>query len=392
MIDIKDKFLELTSKTYPHGKEDELIPFLPDNLQRDIHGNFYIRIGETSTMFTSHLDTATQADTNIVHVFDEDMIRTDKKSILGADDKAGVVVMLYMIERNIPGLYYFFLGEEVGCVGSKKLAESEKTELNMLKGINRCVSFDRRGYNSVITYQMSKRCCSEDFAKELSARLNTNGMEMKPDPTGVCTDSIQFISLISECTNISVGYFREHTYDEHINIVHLDKLAKASVAIDWETLPTARDKSKVEYDYGWDDYYGGHSRRGNSWNSSSNSTWNSGRSQQYQLQLPMGPTQHGTTTDKVEEKWSYDAKFDSVIKYTIKNSRLVTIELCKERIEYETYIIRELLEIFEIQHNGFQWDGWNLNVVDVDWTHKTLDRNEIEQFASELSLHSIEGK
>ena len=41
-----------------------------------------------------------------------------RKTILGADDKAGMVILLYMIEKKIPGLYYFFIGEEVGCIGS----------------------------------------------------------------------------------------------------------------------------------------------------------------------------------------------------------------------------------------------------------------------------------
>jgi hypothetical protein len=31
-----------------------------------------------------------------------------------------------MIENKIPGLYYFFLGEEVGCVGSRKVAGVQK--------------------------------------------------------------------------------------------------------------------------------------------------------------------------------------------------------------------------------------------------------------------------
>ena len=70
--------------------------------------------------------------------------------------------MLNMIEKEIPGLYYFFLGEEVGCVGSKKVAEKHKTQ--KLDYINKVVSFDRRGTDSVISFQASQRCCSDTFA------------------------------------------------------------------------------------------------------------------------------------------------------------------------------------------------------------------------------------
>src|ERR1019366_3265993 len=119
MINIKDKFLELTQRTYPHGTERDIFHLLePFDLQEDEFGNLFIKIGESDVLFTSHLDTATSASTSIKHVFEENIIKTDGFSILGADDKAGVTVMLYMIENQIPGLYYFFLGEEVGCIGS----------------------------------------------------------------------------------------------------------------------------------------------------------------------------------------------------------------------------------------------------------------------------------
>ena len=121
-MDIKSTFLRLTNKTYPHGTEAELNGLLPDFLDTDEFGNRFYKIGESTCMFTSHLDTATQANTIVNHVIDGDIIRTDGQSILGADDKAGVTIMLYMIEHNVTGLYYFFVGEEVGGIGSSDLA------------------------------------------------------------------------------------------------------------------------------------------------------------------------------------------------------------------------------------------------------------------------------
>ena len=108
-MNITKKFLQLTSKTYPHGTERELFRFLPKSLQEDEFGNLFIKIGESDAMFTSHLDTATKADTKVNHIFDGNIIKTDGTTILGADDKAGVTIMLNMIEKKIPGLYYFFL-------------------------------------------------------------------------------------------------------------------------------------------------------------------------------------------------------------------------------------------------------------------------------------------
>jgi hypothetical protein len=87
---------------------------------------------------------------------------------------------------------------------------------------------------------MGTECCSPEFADALCAAYNANGMSMKPDNTGIYTDSASFIDDIPECTNVSVGYFNEHTGKERQNITFLAKLCEASVKIDWKSLPTKR--------------------------------------------------------------------------------------------------------------------------------------------------------
>jgi hypothetical protein len=64
-----------------------------------------------------HLDTVSREHTKVNHVINGNMISTDGTTTLGADDKAGVSVLIWMMKHNIPGLYYFFIGE-VGCIGS----------------------------------------------------------------------------------------------------------------------------------------------------------------------------------------------------------------------------------------------------------------------------------
>jgi len=241
-MDIKRKFLKLTKRTYPYGTEGQLASHLPQGYFKDTHGNYYYKIGNSRTAFTCHLDTACKTQVTVNHKFDKNIISTDGKSILGADDKAGMTVILYMIEKRIPGLYCFFIGEEVGCIGSGKACDDD-----VFKNYDRMVSFDRRGTKSIITYQSSKRCCSDEFATELSNQLNRHGMSMEPDDTGVYTDSAEFVHVIPECTNISVGYYKEHTYFEHQDIDHLVKLCVAVTKIDWEILPTKRDPNKIDY-------------------------------------------------------------------------------------------------------------------------------------------------
>lgn len=255
--DVRSTFLSLTTKTYPHGHEREVLNFLPD-LKRDQVGNYYTIIGDNpkpETMFTSHLDTADrkQVTTNLYSVraklntvrnlvpdeSGDEYIITDGSSVLGADDKAGVAIMLYMMENNVSGLYYFFIGEERGGIGSNALSKIFD-RVDYLSNVKRCVSFDRRLYNSVITEQLGTVCCSNEFATALCKEYNSLGMNLSMDPTGIYTDSASFIDDIAECTNISVGYLNEHTGSENQNMTFLEKIAKASISVNWDSLPTKR--------------------------------------------------------------------------------------------------------------------------------------------------------
>jgi len=241
--DVVYTFKSLCYQTYPYGTEDEILKFIDLPLQLDDYGNYYIKIGETNTMFTSHFDSAckTQEKINLLSFKKDEwsFFCSDGKTILSGDDKAGVTVMLYMIAHNIPGLYYFFIGEEVGGIGSGLLSKNyDKCE--HAKGITKCVSFDRRNYHSIITHQSLTRTCSDAFANSLCEELINQGLHYELDDTGSFTDSANFIAVINECTNVSVGYFKEHTTGEYVNITFLEQLCQACVNINWENLVVNR--------------------------------------------------------------------------------------------------------------------------------------------------------
>jgi len=253
-MNIVNTFLKLTNRTYPYGYEEELLGFLPDGYKTDEDGNHYYEVGTGSkTIFACHLDTACKKSEKVKHVFDGKFVRTNKQTILGADDKAGMSVILYMIHKNVPGLYYFFIGEEVGCIGSSAASK----RVDFFSKYNRIISFDRRGTTSIITHQSSKRTCSDNFAEALSKEYAKSNLPLEKDDGGVYTDSAEFKTIISECTNISVGYYKEHTTEEHQDIRFLEDLAEASVRVDWESLPVSRDPSKTEWKSSDYYYYGG---------------------------------------------------------------------------------------------------------------------------------------
>jgi hypothetical protein len=67
------------------------------------------------------------------------------------------------------------------------------------------------------------------FGDALCDELNKSGMSYIKDDGGVYTDSAEFVDYIPECTNISVGYYSEHTVNEKQDINHLIDLCVACV-------------------------------------------------------------------------------------------------------------------------------------------------------------------
>jgi hypothetical protein len=150
--------------------------------------------------------------------------------------------MREMILAKRPGLYVFHRAEECGGIGSTFIAD-ETPEL--LDGIDYAIAFDRRGVADVITYQGWGRCCSDQFATALAAKL---GMKYQPNPNGVFTDTANYMDYVSECTNISVGYYAEHSKQEMLDVEHIVALRDVMLSLDVTDLPAMRDPEAFQYD------------------------------------------------------------------------------------------------------------------------------------------------
>jgi len=213
----------------------------------DAIGNLHIdtrTAAEHRSLFVAHVDTVHQAD-GPNRIRKTDSVWYADGSQLGADNGAGVAIAVHMLTAGTPGRYVFTVGEERGGIGASELARSDAA---LLSQFDRAVTFDRRGTSSVITHQGMSRCCSDEFAETLSAHLCEQGLLYMPDDTGVYTDTAEFVDVIGECTNISVGYEREHSDMEALDILHLQALAFAVLAIDWDRLPAVRVAGSYEPD------------------------------------------------------------------------------------------------------------------------------------------------
>jgi hypothetical protein len=203
----------------------------------DKNHNTTVTIGKSKSCFTAHTDTVdNKTGTNQILLV-ANILSVYGGGILGADCGAGMYILIKMILANVPGLYVFFATEEQGRIGSERYV--------MPATIERCISFDRKGLDNLITHQMGEPGCSDDFANTFIACFD---LPYKKDPTGSFTDSYSFFQTVPECINLSVGYYDQHSKHETQDIEHLEKLAKASISMPWETLPTVRDPSLIAFD------------------------------------------------------------------------------------------------------------------------------------------------
>ena len=199
-------------------------------------------------IFMAHHDTVHKTDGR-QKVFYDTVSKTayvDHDECLGADCTTGVFLILEMIRAKVPGLYIIHAGEECGGIGSSDIVKGNPKWLN---DVDACISFDRYGTNSIITHQMGQRTCSESFADDLESILKMN---LKSDSGGVYTDSYEYCDIVSECTNISVGYYNQHTKMEHQDMGFVMKLRDAIINADWGKLRGYRDPTVIEYeDWGY---------------------------------------------------------------------------------------------------------------------------------------------
>lgn len=308
-IDVPSFLYDILSVKSPSGKEKEIRmllmtwvvancdPKLVKLKSIDGMGNVVYTVGDPTDepMFTSHMDTVHKDEGDLIlhlttgpKASDKDFLvafenkvkrvkndvtgKTEEKavferSILGADDKTGMFIMAEMMKAEVYGTYAFFVQEETGRKGSTFWAK-ENLPFLTLNNIEQVISFDRMNTNHIITTQKGyTSCASAEFIDELSDRLK----EAMSDVTGIIfpykkeagtfTDSASFMDICAECTNLSVGYYAQHSAHECQDMLHLAMFVQAACEMNWSGLPVIRDASAISsYDnayggaYGWDEY------------------------------------------------------------------------------------------------------------------------------------------
>lgn len=256
--------MELLKQLYeiysPSNGEKKLKKFIKrwvrDNVEDAIirtdnnDGNVYIMRGESDTYpcVVAHLDQVQHnhsADFKAVETEDIIFGYSPSKRCregLGADDKNGIWIALQCLQEFDVIKVAFFVGEEIGCIGSGRC------DMSYFKDCRFIIEPDRRGCSDLIT-SISGRICSKEFEEALHADwfgyAPTSGMM-----TDVLELSERGVGL--SCINLSCGYFDPHTDDEYTvksDLYNCLALVRNAIA-------TITDVYPYEYEYSYGSYYG----------------------------------------------------------------------------------------------------------------------------------------
>jgi tripeptide aminopeptidase len=125
-----ERFIELVKIPSPSGKEENISSFIKDSVEKwgykvykDELGNLFIETDKLPKFFlNAHMDTVGPCE-DVNPIIEGDIIRSDGTTILGADDKVGIAVILELLERykteQPPIQVIFTVQEEIGLVGAK---------------------------------------------------------------------------------------------------------------------------------------------------------------------------------------------------------------------------------------------------------------------------------
>lgn len=213
----------------------------PLDISYDDYGNIYKFVGKSRVLWSCHTDTVHREEGMQELVISNGFVSSKNRNCLGGDCTTGVWLMVNMIRAEVPGVYIFHRDEEVGMKGSSYIAKTYGEELK--DHVDVAIAFDRYGYNSIITHQMMERGCSQAFVDSLEGILD---MGFKADDGGVYTDTYSYIDMIPECTNISVGYFNQHSKTEKQDLVFAAALCERLMKFDESKLVVKRDPTVVE--------------------------------------------------------------------------------------------------------------------------------------------------
>ena len=216
------KLLKTLYRIYsPSKKEVKMIRFIanyckniPDvTVRTDYIGNIYVTKGVSDSYpcVVAHTDQVQRLHPkDFTAIETRDIIigyspSTRQQCGLGADDKNGIWIALRLLEKYPIMKAAFFMGEEIGCLGS------EHADMAFFDDARFVVQCDRRGHSDLITEICCTELCSKEFLEAIDYKEYGYHIEH-----GLTTDvlTLKEKGLSVSCLNMSCGYYEPHTDNE----------------------------------------------------------------------------------------------------------------------------------------------------------------------------------
>ena len=209
---------------------------LTDKITVDDYGNILAEVtfGRASRetvltiLLNSHLDVVDEIEVGR-EILKRGPVWTSSSGILGADDRAGIGVILHTLKQlqrmefraPVKVKIAFTVEEEVGLCGAKAVSAE------FLEDVQAAFVVDRKGRGDIVTGTRGIDFCDELFGAML-ALIGNLGEEDRWEPTlGGSSDTRIWAQNGIQSVNLSVGYQYEHTSREELNLD--DAFATASL-------------------------------------------------------------------------------------------------------------------------------------------------------------------
>ena len=206
----------------------------------------YFKNPESPLLLQAHVDTVRTKNSKL-KLMNFRNVLFNSEGILGADDRLGVWIALTVLNLAlkqglpIPNII-FTNGEESGSDGMKTLCK--QIVAKQVSHINMAIALDRRGSTEYVSYN--------HLPKEVGTYIETFGWT---EHTGSYSDISVFTEkFLIPSVNISIGYYGQHTANEHIHLDEADLAIRRLMCVIKDPIDKLYPSKKKENVY--TNYYG----------------------------------------------------------------------------------------------------------------------------------------
>jgi len=230
-------FLSIPSCTYSEGMmADAIMAYCQGKgweCHGDLTGNVYVtkgtvKPGECYPCMCAHIDTVHHSQRTMVEAQERLPLKTRVGESghyeviccgpggVGGDDKCGVIIALSVLERADAMKAAFFMGEEIGCVGSREL------DPDWFADVAYCISFDAPGNNWITETCTGVYIHTPEAMAKIESLLKDYGYTSLSHDPYTDVEQVAQLALVN-CFNFGASYYNYHSQYEYCDLHDMNR-------------------------------------------------------------------------------------------------------------------------------------------------------------------------